>query len=228
MASEIVWPQSHVMSQETRETREPRSSDMMHSASDVRLPAVKKAKSSVYLRSSDRLYYENKNKNRYGKINEILGEVITEVVEPVDLLEVKQKVVEEPKLSFKRMPKIDYISKLVSQDTKREIFLAKFSIEAKNAGIADMHRYLQKQQEALDRQAKIARESEYLLKSFMKEESEKLRQLKELHLKMDEEKIQMGEKLTELKNSILDDDLEINRLTNEIQVIENNPELQRI
>lgn len=109
MESDGVYDQSHVISQVTGDTRVPGSTEMVHSSSDVNLPRVKHAKSMTYLRSCDRLYYEHKQKSRYGKINELLSEVITEVVEPVDLGLLKEKVTRTAKPKLKRLPKVDYI-----------------------------------------------------------------------------------------------------------------------
>lgn len=101
---------------------------------------------------------------------------------------------------------------------KRQIFLANFSIEAKKDSVQNMHRYVRMQEEALEKQVKLAKESEYLLKSFMKEELDSVRMLKEKHIKLDEEKIHIGDQLTEVRNSIIDEEYAIRKLKNEISV----------
>lgn len=209
---------SHIISQVTNDTRMPASTEMVHSSSDVNLPRVKHAKSMTYMRSCDRLYYEHKMKSRYGKINELLSEVISEVVEPVDLLAAKEKVTRESKSKLKRLPRIDYIGSIESLDMKRQIFLANYSIDAKKEGIENMHRYMKMQEEALHKQIKLEKESEYLLKSFMKENIDSVRQVKERHLKLEEEKLRISDQVSALKSSIIDEGYAIRGLKDDIHV----------
>ena len=74
------------------------------------------------------------------------------------------------------------------------------------------------QEEALHKQIKLEKESEYLLKSFMKDEMESVRKLKEKHLKLEEEKIRINEQLSALRSSILDEEYSIRGLKNDIDV----------
>ena len=101
---------------------------------------------------------------------------------------------------------------------KREIFLANFNIIAKSESISNLKNYLKQQEDSLENQIKYSTETNVLYRAFMKEEAQKLRKLKEHHLRLDEQKVILAENVSSLKNSIIGMDYNIKRMGEEIQV----------
>lgn len=203
--------QSHIVSQltrDSRETRDPRSTEL-HSQSEAFLPKMK----AHYVRSSDRLYYEGKQKHRYGKINEILGEVASEVVEDFDLPLAKASAekTELPKMA--KLPVRDYLA------MKREIFYSNYNMMVKSESLTQLQAYVKQQEDVMQREEKIAKQTKALLKDFMKQEAEKVRLLKEDHLRIEEAKIAAHDQLSHLKNIIVEEDYSINRVKDDIKVL---------
>ncbi len=101
---------------------------------------------------------------------------------------------------------------------KREIFLSKLSMEEKRESISNMKKYLDRQEEELEKHVKLTEESKVVLKNFMQDEAKQLRLLKEKHLKMDETKQQLKEELGSVRNDIIDTDYELKRISGDIKV----------
>ena len=174
----------------------------------ARLPKVK----SQYLRASDRLYYEGKQKHRYGKINEILGEIASDIVEDFDLP--KAKICAEKS----ELPKMAKVGVKDFLEMKRQIFYSNYNMMVKSESLEQLHCYVKQHEDIQKKEEKTASQTKAILKEFMKQEAEKVRRLKEDHLKLDEQKQQALGKLAFLKNQILEEEQQTNKIKDEIQV----------
>lgn len=259
MSSHHDFVPSVILSQETRE---PDSRDAFNSQSQLCLPKLKSSstikmkpsRSSTYLKPSDRLYYDKKRLNKYGRINGLLSEVALSLADPVDpeksrlhaspgmssligedphhlksyaqgssMIQEVDEEAQEPTYEFdkkpKRVPIKDMICNLfVTEAMKREIMLSKLRVSTKAESVANLKNYIEEQKNQLESQIKASKEERDIFAKFVASEEKKVRDLHDLHLKLDEEKMSMKDVLTKSKNQIIGIEHEIKQICYEIDV----------
>jgi len=202
--------------------------------------------SQQYLRAHDRLYLEGKEQHRYGKIHELLSEVASSINENTTIPDIvaeqsglgkngifhpgvsdgrakaaKDKFTTAGPTFFEQKPlkkprKLP-VSELVA--LKREISYSKLSIEMKKESMEKLKKYLSVQEEELQTQIELEKESRVLLHSYIKTLIADFSEVKGKQVKLEEQKNSLGEIITQTRAELTDADSELRRLNDEINEI---------
>jgi len=101
---------------------------------------------------------------------------------------------------------------------RREIFLTRYSIEAKEAAVKDLREYVKVREEELEEQMRLSKESRVLFQQFLKDEASKIAQLKERNTKLEEEKIAIGDQIANYNHELEHLGYEIKYFKEDIEV----------
>ena len=204
----------HAVSQETKDTKggeiDYNKSSFISMGDRSKLPHIR---SVEYLRGWEKLYYNEKHKDRYGKISTLLNEIVE-----TDNVRSMKQLKKAPSTTTLPMAKREAVKDWI--DKKKEGIYCRIGIEEKRKSMEKMHMLIKKEEDDWEKRKRYEEESKRIYGEYIRSEEDDLKKLKEKKMKLEERRRLEREAVEAIEKKIRQEDEVRSKIEKEIEEME--------